>query len=98
MSVRAVLDGVKTFFFRKKAGAGARTGLLYGVLVFLIAALLMLQGMLNNLDTFFNALVFQTGFKKVRKKSGSIRICFPFSLSWATADRGATFRNKAKQH
>lgn len=74
MSVRAVLDGVKTFFSRKKAGAGARTGLLYGVLVFLIAALLMLQGMLNNLDTFFNALVFQTGFKKVNTPTNELLI------------------------
>ncbi|GAB1352884.1 hypothetical protein MASR1M12_16160 [Erysipelotrichia bacterium] len=63
MNVRPVLDGVKTFFSRKKAGAGAHTGLLFGCIVFLIAMFMMLAGFLNNIDTALNAIVFQLGFQ-----------------------------------
>jgi len=74
MNARPVLDGVKTFFSRKKAGAGAHTGLLFGGIVFLIATLLMLRGMLGNLDTFLNALVFQTGFKRVNTPTNELLV------------------------
>ena len=63
MSVKAVLDGAKGFFTRKKAGTGSHTGLLYGGIVFLISMLMMLAGFLNNLDTALNAIVFQMGYQ-----------------------------------
>ena len=63
MNVRPVLDGVKTFFTRKKTGAGSHTGLLFGGVVFLISMFMMLAGFLNNIDTALNAIVFQLGFQ-----------------------------------